>query len=251
MRSCSPARGGELERDFPFGVVRQLFEGVLVDPELRDLAYAGAAAPARAVLGSLDEPGEAGDASFAALHGLYWLTLNLAGVRPVVLAIDDLQWADRPTLRFVAYLVRRLEGLPILVATTLRTGGGDSDQALLGEIAHDPSTYAVRPSPLTIEAVRALIAERLGAEPDRDFCTACHRATGGNPLLLRELLTALAADGVQPDASRADVVREHRPARRVADRAGSPRAAAGRRGARSRAPSRCSATAPTCRASRR
>ena len=201
-------RGGELERDFPFGVVRQLFEGVLVDPELRDVAYAGAAAPARAVLGALDEPGEGGDASFAALHGLYWLTLNLAGVRPIVLAIDDLQWADRPTLRFVAYLVRRLEGLPILVVTTLRTGGSDVDEALLGEIAHDPSTHAVRPAPLTIEAVRALIAERLGADPDRDFCAACHAATGGNPLLLRELLTALAADGVQPDAARAGVVRD-------------------------------------------
>ena len=37
-----------------------------------------------------------------------------------MLAIDDLHWADRASLRFLAYLVRRLEGLPLLVAATLR-----------------------------------------------------------------------------------------------------------------------------------
>ena len=63
---------------------------------------------------------DGGDASFAALHGLYWLTVNLAGGRPLLLAIDDLHWADRPSLRFLAYLARRLEGLPVLVAASLR-----------------------------------------------------------------------------------------------------------------------------------
>ncbi|MFA9272998.1 MAG: AAA family ATPase [Baekduiaceae bacterium] len=41
------ARGGELEGAFPFGVVRQLFEGVIADPELAERVLAGAAAPAR------------------------------------------------------------------------------------------------------------------------------------------------------------------------------------------------------------
>src|SRR3954453_18792968 len=45
------ARGSELEREFPFGVVRQLFEGVVTDPERRERALAGAAAPAGAGLG--------------------------------------------------------------------------------------------------------------------------------------------------------------------------------------------------------
>ena len=58
-----------------------------------------------------------------------------------MLAIDDLQWCDRPSLRFVAYLVRRLEGLPILVAATAaHAASRGEDQALLGEIAHDPAT---------------------------------------------------------------------------------------------------------------
>ena len=104
------ARGSELEREFPFGVVRQLLEGVVAG---RDDLLTGAAAPAASVFGSPD--GE-GDVSFAALHGLFWVALNLAAERPLVLAVDDLHWCDRPSLRFLAYLARRLEGQPILVA---------------------------------------------------------------------------------------------------------------------------------------
>ena len=200
------ARGSELEREFPFGVVRQLFEGVVTDPERRERVLAGAAAPAAAVFG--EAAMAEGDASFAALHGLFWVALNLAAERPLVLAIDDLHWCDRPSLRFVAYLARRLEGQPILVAATIRTGEPGTDVALLGEIAHDPSTVAVRPVPLSADAVRALVRERLGAEADEPFCAACHAATGGNPLFLRQLLTALEADHVKPDAAHAGVVLE-------------------------------------------
>ncbi len=200
------ARGSELEREFPFGVVRQLFESVVTDPQRREQALAGAAAPAAAVFG--EAAMAEGDASFAALHGLFWVALNLAAECPLVLAIDDLHWCDRPSLRFVAYLARRLEGQPILVAATIRTGEPGTDVALLGEIAHDPSTIAVRPVPLSADAVRALVRERLGAEADDPFCAACHEATGGNPLFLRQLLTALEADHVKPDAAHAGVVLE-------------------------------------------
>jgi DNA-binding CsgD family transcriptional regulator len=197
------ARGSELEREFPFGVVRQLFEGVVARDEN---VLAGAAAPAAPVF-EAPEASE-GDVSFAALHGLFWVALNLAAEGPLFLAIDDLHWCDRPSLRFVAYLARRLEGQPILVAATVRTGEPGTDVALLGEISHDPSTVPVRPVPLSADAVQELVRERLGAEADDAFCAACHQATGGNPLFLRQLLTALEADHVKPDAAHADVVLE-------------------------------------------
>ena len=195
------ARGSQLEGEFAFGVVRQLFETRYAEPEL----LTGAAAPAAAVFGQLDG-GEG--ASFAALHGLYWLVLNLAEQGPLLLAVDDLHWCDRPSLLFFAYLARRLEGQPILLLAGLREAEPGTDPALLGEIAHDPAAARVRPGPLSEAAVVTVIEERLGAPPAPAFAAACHEATGGNPLLLSQLVTALAGEGVRPDAAHVDRVRE-------------------------------------------
>ena len=205
------ARASELERGFPFGVVRQLFEAALAEPETRDRVLAGAAAPAHVVFGAPAEQADgdgAIDASFAVLHGLFWMTLNLAHDQPLVLAIDDLQWCDRPSLRYLAYLTRRLEGLRTLVAATVRTGEPPTDEAIMGELAQDPSTVYVRPGPLSLSGVVALVRERLGSEADDAFCAACHRTTGGNPLLVRQLVTALEAEGVTPEAANTRVVAE-------------------------------------------
>jgi ATP/maltotriose-dependent transcriptional regulator MalT len=197
------ARGGELEREFPFGVVRQLFEPLLYAADARERLLEGAATTAQAVFEHArdDDQEEDGGASFATLHGLYWLTSNVAADGPLLLSVDDLHWCDRPSLRFLAFLARRLEGLPVLVAGSLRPSEPGADAALLHELASDPLTVAVRPRPLSAEAVADVIRDRLGAEPEPAFADACHSATGGNPLLLQELLRELAAEGAQPDAA--------------------------------------------------
>src|SRR3954469_14906 len=125
------ARGSELEREFPFGVVRQLFEPVLRDPGARERALAGGAAPARNVFEPLPDLGA--DPSFAALHGLYWMTANLARERPRVLALDDLHWCHRPSLRFLASLARRVSDVPALVVATARAGEPGADAVLTEE----------------------------------------------------------------------------------------------------------------------
>ena len=202
------ARGSELEREFPFGIVRQLFEPTLTDAEARERWLAGAAAPARAIFeaGEPSSNGASTDATFAALHGLYWLTANVAADRPVLLSVDDLQWCDRPSLRFLAYLVRRLDDMPALIGATLRSTDPGTDPALIAEISHDPAARPVRPGPLSAAAVTAVVRTRLGEDAHESFCAACARVTGGNPLLLRQLLTSLEADNVTPDAAHVDVV---------------------------------------------
>jgi DNA-binding NarL/FixJ family response regulator len=205
------ARGSELEQVFAFGVVRQLFEAHLSDPGVREWALAGVAAPAEAAFGVPVEgrDGEpAADASFSTLHSLYWLVLNLAERRPVVLAIDDLHWCDRASLQFIAYLAARLDGQPVLLASTLRTGEPGTDPALLAEIVGTPAAAAIWPGPLSADAVAELIRERLGPSAEPEFCAACHVATGGNPLLLGQLLSALRADDVRPVAGNAGLVRD-------------------------------------------
>lgn len=203
------ARGGELEREFAFGVVRQLFEPVLADGEARARLLTGAAAPARAVFETLEGGFVAeADASFAVLHGLFWLTLNLSAERPLLLVLDDLHWCDQPSLRFLAYLVRRLDGVSVLVAAGLRPAEPGVDEALLAELGTDPLAVVLHPAALSGEAVEALVRQRLGDITERQFAAACRTATGGNPLLVSELLKALATEGVQPVAANVGVVNE-------------------------------------------
>ena len=49
------------------------------------------------------------------MHGLYWLTANLAARQPVLIVVDDAHWADAASLRWLAYLAGRLEGPEVAV----------------------------------------------------------------------------------------------------------------------------------------
>jgi DNA-binding CsgD family transcriptional regulator len=196
--------GSELERDFAFGIVRQLFEPPLAEAppsELTDL-LAGAPGLAAALLGLPGaEPASApasGDNSFAILHGLYWLCANLAAREPLCLVVDDAHWADAPTLRYLAFLLPRLEELPValLVATRPRERAGD--QALLAAVTADSSAELIRLPPLTRSAVAELLESQLVAPADPVFVDACLRVTRGTPFLLRLLLEALSDARVTP-----------------------------------------------------
>ena len=97
------ARGGELERQFPFGVALQLFEPYLsaASPRERRRVFAGAAVHAQSLLSGEVVGGEGSAPDFSVLHGLHWLVANIAERRPLLLAVDDAQWADEPSLRFL------------------------------------------------------------------------------------------------------------------------------------------------------
>ena len=204
-------QGGELERHSAWSVARQLLTGVARDGELnkRDRRLTGAAAVAADVLG-LDETGTAGPATdpFAAVHGLYWLVANLAAQRPVLVAVDDIHWADPPTLRFLAYLAARVEdhALGLVLATRPFTESGDPD--LLHPLTAVPQTRLIQPRPLSGGGAARLVRATLGEDATDELCRACHRVTGGNPFLLRELAVELAAEGIPSEAGRAETVAE-------------------------------------------
>ncbi len=132
------------------------------------------------------------------LHGLYWLTANLAGQGPLLLAVDDLHWSDRPSLRFVAHLARRLEGLPVLLmATTRPTRSAASADALLPAVVAEPGVLVVRPAALGSTACSAVIRSGLAGDPSPGFEEACREVTGGNPFLLYALIDTVAAEGLR------------------------------------------------------
>ena len=200
------ARASELEAAFSFGVVRQLFEAAVATAsgEAQSRLLSDAAAPAARLFGSGTAERGSDEDVYALLHGLYWLTVNLAESGPLALAIDDLQWSDASSLRWLAYLARRLDGVPACVLATLRPV--EDEHPLVAELLADPATATVRPHALSAPSVADLVRQELGADAEESFSLACHQATAGNPLLLRELLRTLAAEDVAPVEASVPVV---------------------------------------------
>jgi energy-coupling factor transporter ATP-binding protein EcfA2 len=226
------ARASDLEQEFAFGVVRQLFEGPLdrVDPATRPSLFRGAAAlasplfdlaPVAAAGGRyVEDSGDAvataggrppGDLSFTLVHGLYWLTNNLTEIGPVMIAVDDAHWADASSLRFLAYLSARCEELSVLVVLTAREGEPTPSREVLSTLRNEPGVILVMPDSLSDAAAGKLVKSMLGANADAEFCSACAHASAGNPFLLRELIRVLDAEHVEPIAANAARVQAVRP----------------------------------------
>ncbi len=215
--SVRSARSGEFEGSYPWGVVRQVFDEIVrddaADGPRRLLRDAGRlAAPALGLGDAGAAPGRQRDEEFAIQHGLYWLTADLARTSPLLLLIDDLHWADRPSLSFAAHLARRLDGLPVLLIASARPVRPSEDQGrLLGSLLDEPAVSVIRPGPLGERACARLLGDVLGAPPG-SFTAACQEVSGGNPFLLRALADSLAADGVRGQDGDVEHVRRMTPA---------------------------------------
>jgi len=207
------SRGGELERQLPFGVAVQLFEPALrtATPGKRRALLAGAASLAAPVLGLSakvkarppeDDP-FGRDSRFSAVHGLYWLCANLAELSPALLCIDDLHWCDEDTLRWLSYMVRRMEGLALGVVVSARPAEPGGEHRLLDALRSEPGVVMLAPAPLSAIASAGMVRELVGGQVDDRFCVACHAATAGNPLLLCEIARSVLAEGVDPSGLRA------------------------------------------------
>lgn len=205
------ATGLELEHSFPFGVAIQLFEPIwaAADETERAALDTSSGGLATGLLeGRLSEVlGAAGDHGYPLIHGLFWLATNLSSSptgrfasRPLAMLVDDLQWVDRPSLRFLAYLARRLPRLPIAILSTIGPGEAPADRAAIEALRR--LRPALSPSPLTERGVATVVRSELPSA-DRAFMTACSRVTRGNPFLLIELLAQLRADGRPPDSDTA------------------------------------------------
>jgi hypothetical protein len=182
------AQGSELEVGFSFGVVRQLFERDLASMTEADRgrAFAGPAALAGDFLIGRDGVVEAHDASFALLHSLYWLTANLAGDRSLLVAVDDAHWADSVSMRWLGYLARRLEDLPVAVVVAMRPSEVAASDRFASAITSVASV--LRPGLLDVAAAAAVVRNVLGSGVSDARCAALWRASGGNPFYLGELL---------------------------------------------------------------
>lgn len=196
------ARGHELERAFAWGVARSLFETSLAarSEAERDELLSGPATAARALFGRGEQAAGApsSDTAFAMMHALYWLATRMAEREPLLLAVDDAQWADEPSLRFLVYLLGRLGDQPIAVLVAARTG--ERDVGLLEQLASDPAARVQVLRPLGAAAVTRLVRGRM-AGADEGLCRRCFELTAGNPLQVRELLAAIEQQERPADAA--------------------------------------------------
>jgi DNA-binding NarL/FixJ family response regulator len=209
------AQATELERDFPFGVAIQLFEPrwMAADHEERARLADGPAHRAAAELLSGAAPSGGadggGDPGYAMMQGLFWLVRNLVAPSsddpsgaPLLMLVDDVHCADGPSLRFLAYLAKRIAELPIGLVVAARPGETIADEQALAALRDTAADSLLRPGSLTDPGVSAIVQARF-PEADEAFCRACARVTGGNAFLLTELLGQVEVEHQPPDADTA------------------------------------------------
>ena len=115
----------------------------------------------------------------------------LARRQPVLVAVDDLQWLDAPTLAVIEYVARRLRDEPVALLLTRRLVGDDLPLALERELGARLRHVAL--GPLSLGSLHRLLHERLEVALPRPLLRRIHEHSGGNPYFALELTRAQAS----------------------------------------------------------
>jgi predicted ATPase len=191
----SVGRGEELERTRPFAVVAGAFECARSSPDPRRAAIAtlltthGVAAQGPITVTS--DPG----LLFRAVDAFVDLVEELALRAPLVIGLDDLQWADPSRLLTVSALARRLTGLPLALICCFRPSPRVPQLERAVDALRAAGAWQLTLRQLTQDAVTALVSEAVGAEPGPGLLREIAGA-GGNPLFVTELLSAMRQEGL-------------------------------------------------------
>ncbi len=208
---CLTASGHDLESGFHFGLALQLFSDVPeASGEPGEGRPAGPAALAAPLLDGQDSKRltASTEALFPLLYGLYWLVVSLCERGPVLICVDDAQWADVASLESLNFLAERIEGLGTAMVVTVRAGEGP--QELVQHLRRHELTRVVSPAPLSSSALRQLVRYSFSGADD-SFCTACGQASGGNPFYLHSLLAEVDAAGRDPTRDGSAAISDLRP----------------------------------------
>ena len=194
----------------PYGAIIEILRGALEEPGIAGTEPAWLAEIARIVpeaaqrFPGLPAPTPAADA----MHGtrlfeaVAQVLLALAGERPVVVSVDDLQWCSDDSCSMLLFLTRRLEHAPILWLGMVTLGEleRDAPAARLRRVWRTkPHADCATLAPLTPDGVLALVSELGGLDDTADarrFARRLHDVTAGNPFYAHELLKTLFAQGI-------------------------------------------------------
>ncbi len=124
---------------------------------------------------------------------------NLSASMSVLIVIDDLHWADRPTLMLLRHLARspRPGRLSITGAYRLTESGSEGFSAALQTLRHERSLKQIELAGLPERDAARLVSVRVGRAPSADFSRALYDETEGNPFFIEEMLRHLEDSGVE------------------------------------------------------
>ncbi len=146
-----------------------------------------------------DTPIEADLERYRLFEAVVGMLRHAARSAPLLLVLDDLQWADRPTMLLLRHLVRASDTGPLLVLGAIRSGTapGVAFDDLLGELRRDRLAGTIDLAGMTVAETAELVRARAGGPAPAQLCTALHARTEGNPFFVEELVRHLAESGVE------------------------------------------------------
>jgi eukaryotic-like serine/threonine-protein kinase len=204
MGSCYEGEGAPAY--WPWRQVVRTYAIASDEKALREQMGAGAADIAQVVpelkaqLPGLEPPPdtEPEQARFRLFDSATSFLKRAAAERPLLVVLEDLHWADRPSLLLLEFLARELEGSCVLVVGTYRDtelGRRHPLSQTLGELSGQGLAERIRLGGLSEQEVGRFIAMQAGYEPPHALVTAVQRQTDGNPFFVSETLHLLATDG--------------------------------------------------------
>lgn len=201
------AVGSPFDRNQPCGVVQQLLAGAPLPPraaqDTKELLHN---------LAALGDPSTAGEAPLAergirdAMHELHRIPLALLAEHPVVVAVDDVQYADDLSLRWLLQLTNRV-GLGRLLVVLAERTGVRPETPLYDAVLRQPHCQPMNLAGLSPRGVQIQLALGLGPRAAAALCGFCAELSDGNPLLVQALITDhLARTAADPAAEVAEIL---------------------------------------------
>jgi DNA-binding NarL/FixJ family response regulator len=153
-----------------------------------------------------ERPADATQARFRLFDAIAGFWKRAAADAPHLIVLDNLHWADAPTLRLLEFLAPTIGGARLLLLGTYRDIALSRRHPLsntLGELARDPRFQRLRLAGLSLGETSRFMSAAAGCPLPPDLLAAVHGQTEGNPLFLGEITRFLLQEGVLDEAAAA------------------------------------------------
>ncbi|KOT97722.1 hypothetical protein ADK70_07905 [Streptomyces rimosus subsp. pseudoverticillatus] len=177
------------ERHVPLGVLRQLFAVSPGAPDALRQAFfdlgGGAMTP---LTPTVPEPGQSPLPPSCGSGELLAAVTATAAQTPLVIAVDDVQYADEPSFHFLLRLIQSIQTARVLIVLTERTEPSVHARHRVSDALASPHVRRIPVPALSPRGVHQVLSDHLALHEAHRHAASYHRVSGGNPLMVRALL---------------------------------------------------------------